>query len=66
MHAAVWFVILELLGLAAFVLFLPLLRRLPDAGLGAAKLLGVAVVAFGAFAMTTWAGVALTRTSVLG
>ena len=38
--------LIELLGLAAFVLFLPMFRSLPDAGFGVAKTLGLTVSAF--------------------
>ena len=60
-HAVRWFVLLELLGAAAFVLFLPLFRRLPDAGLGLSKIVALAVIAGCVFVTVTWIGVALDR-----
>ncbi len=60
-HAIGWFLLLELLGFAAFVLFIPLFRTLPDAGFGVAKTLGLAVPAATLFVATSWFGVALSR-----
>ena len=60
-HALGWFLLLELSGLAAFVLFLPVLRRFPDAGAGVAKLLGLAVPAVALFVTVTWLGASFTR-----
>lgn len=56
-----WVVVLELIGLATFVLFLPLLRRLPDAGLGVSKILGLVLLAGAVFACVTWLGRTLDR-----
>jgi YYY domain-containing protein len=64
-HAIGWFLLLELLGLAAFVLFLPLFRALPDAGLGIAKTLGLATPTFSLFVASAWFGVTLTRPFVI-
>jgi len=60
-HALGWFALLELLGLATFVVLAPALRALPDAGLGMAKVVGLVVTGFAVFAAVTWAGVPLTR-----
>ena len=53
-HALRWFVVLELLGAAAFVLLLPLFRRLPDAGLGLSKLVALAFLAVTLFVAVAW------------
>ncbi|MEO6652963.1 MAG: DUF2298 domain-containing protein, partial [Ilumatobacteraceae bacterium] len=64
-HVAGWFLLLEVFGLAAFILFLPLLRDLPDAGLGVGKTLGLVMLAFGLFVANTWLGVTLARPVVV-
>jgi hypothetical protein len=64
-HAIGWFLLLELLGLAAFVLFLPLFRRLPDAGFGVAKTLGLTVPAFALFVASSWFGLELSRALIV-
>ncbi len=53
-HLIGWFLLLELFGLAAFVLFRPILGGLPDAGLGVAKTLGLVVPACTLFIASTW------------
>ncbi|MEQ1699464.1 MAG: DUF2298 domain-containing protein [Ilumatobacteraceae bacterium] len=60
-HLLGWWLLLELSGLAAFVVFLPLLRRLPDAGLGVSTTLGLAVPAVAVFVAVTWLGISFTR-----
>jgi len=60
-HVLGWFLLLELSGLAAFVLFLPALRRFPDAGAGVAKMLGLALPAVALFVAVTWLGASFTR-----
>jgi YYY domain-containing protein len=62
-HLVAWFVLLELIGLAAFALFLPLLAGLPDAGWGAAKILGLGTIAVGMFVATAWLRIDLGRTT---
>lgn len=64
-HAIGWFLLLELLGLAVFVLLLPMFRRLPDAGFGVAKTLGLSVPALTLFVASSWLGLALSRTLVI-
>lgn len=64
LHALGWFVLLELFGFAAFVIMLPLLRRLPDAGLGLGKTIGLAIVAFAIFVIGSWTNVTLSRALV--
>lgn len=54
MHVVGWFALLELFGLAAFVLFLPLFRRLPDAGLGLSKILALMCLAIAVFFCVAW------------
>ncbi|MEO7397161.1 MAG: DUF2298 domain-containing protein, partial [Ilumatobacteraceae bacterium] len=60
-----WFALLELFGLAAFALFVPLLQRLPDGGLGLAKILALSCLSFGLFIAATWFRLALDRTVVV-
>jgi len=60
-HAIGWWLLVQLSALAAFVIFLPVFRRLPDAGAGLATMLGLAVPTVGLFAATTWGGLELTR-----
>jgi YYY domain-containing protein len=64
-HAIGWFLLLELLGLAAFVLFLPVFRNLPDAGFGIAKTLGLTVPASTLFIASSWFGLELSRTLIV-
>ena len=61
LHLVAWLLLLELFGLAAFVLFLPIFRELPDAGLGVAKTLGLVVPACTLFIANTWFRISLTR-----
>ena len=65
LHALGWFVVLELFGLAAFVIALPLLRRLPDAGFGLGKTLGLVVVSFPVFLIGSWSDVRVDRPLVV-
>lgn len=60
-HLLGWLVLVEASGAAAFVLFLPLLRRFPDAGAGVSKMLGLAVPAVAVFVSVTWLGLTFTR-----
>ena len=60
-HVIGFFVLLELFGLAAFALLLPLLRFLPDAGLGLAKIAALVTMAFAVFVATAWLRVDLDR-----
>jgi YYY domain-containing protein len=63
LHVIGWFVLLELLGFAAFAMFAPLLRRLPDAGWGVAKILALGCLAFALFISAAWLHIDLGRTS---
>ncbi len=63
-HVVAWFVLLEVLGLAAFALFAPMLQRLPDAGFGLAKTLALASLAFAMFVAATWLRLDLNRSLV--
>ena len=56
MHLVAWLLVLEALGLAMFVIARPLLRDLPDAGVGASKLLALALLTFGMFVWSAWLG----------
>lgn len=60
-HVVGWLVLVELLGLAGFAIALPVLRSLPDAGAGLAKLLGLLGPATLVFVLATWGGQVLTR-----
>jgi YYY domain-containing protein len=61
LHLIGWFLLLELLGFAAFALFLPLFVRLPDAGLGVSKILGLGVLAAALFLTVSWTPLRLDR-----
>ena len=56
MHLVAWLLVLEALGLAMFVIARPLFRDLPDAGVGASKLLALALLTFGMFVWSAWLG----------
>lgn len=58
-HAIGFLALIELFGAAAFVLYFPLLRRLPDAGLGVSKVLGLLTMALATFVSAAWLGRAL-------
>jgi YYY domain-containing protein len=60
-HLLGWWLLLQLSAIAAFIVFLPLLRRLPDAGLGVSTMLGLAVPAVAVFVAVTWLGISFTR-----
>ncbi|MEZ5381181.1 MAG: DUF2298 domain-containing protein [Microthrixaceae bacterium] len=60
-HLFAWFLALELMGLAAFVLFERLFFDLPDAGLGLSKTLGLGASAFALFVLNTHLHVELSR-----
>jgi YYY domain-containing protein len=60
-HVFAWFVLLELLGFAAFAVFAPLLQRLPDAGFGLAKTMALASLAFAMFIAAAWLHLDLSR-----
>ncbi len=60
-HMLGWLLLIELSAAASFVIFLPLLRRFPDAGAGVAKMIGLAVPAVAVFMAVTWLGLAFTR-----
>ena len=64
LHVLAWFVLLEVLGIAAFAMFAPLLQSLPDAGWGLAKILALGTLAFALFIAAAWLHVDLDRTSV--
>ncbi|MCU1358911.1 MAG: hypothetical protein JWN99_200, partial [Ilumatobacteraceae bacterium] len=61
-HVIEWFVLLEVLGLAAFVLLSPLLGRLPDAGLGLSKIAALGALSLTMFVAATWLHIDLSRT----
>jgi YYY domain-containing protein len=65
LHALVWLAVVQLVGLAAFVVLAPVLRRLPDAGLGIAPVVGLVVVTATVFVLVAWLGAPLTRATVL-
>ena len=60
-HLLGWLLLVEASGAAAFVIFLPLLRRFPDGGFGVSKMLGLALPAVAVFVAVTWLGLAFTR-----
>ena len=60
-HTVGFLAFIELFGAASFVLFFPLLRRLPDAGLGVSKILGLVTMALATFVSAAWLGRALDR-----
>ncbi|MEO6125847.1 MAG: DUF2298 domain-containing protein, partial [Ilumatobacteraceae bacterium] len=64
-HALGWFVLLETFGVIAFVLAFPLLRRLPDAGLGLSKTLALALLSFAVFVAAAWLDLVIDRTLVV-
>lgn len=64
LHALGWFLLLELFGLAAFVIMLPLLNRLPDAGFGLGKTIGLAIVAFALFVIGSWTSATIDRSLI--
>jgi YYY domain-containing protein len=63
-HVVGWFLLLELFGFAAFALFLPVLGRLPDAGLGMSKTLALAAMSLAVFVWATWLDHTISRASV--
>ena len=63
-HVAAWFVLLHLMGAVAFVVLLPLLRRLPDAGLGISLAMGLVLPAAAVFVAVAALDVAFTRSLV--
>ena len=65
-HALGFLALIELFGAAAFVLYLPLLRRLPDAGLGVSKVLGLLTMALATFVGAAWLERPLDRSLVVG
>ncbi|MCB1029657.1 MAG: hypothetical protein KDB24_18030, partial [Microthrixaceae bacterium] len=65
-HLFAWFLVLELIGVAAFVLCERLFADLPDAGLGLSKTLGLGASAFALFVLNTHLDVAVTRGLVVG
>ena len=60
-HLLGWLLLVEASAAAAFVIFLPVLRRFPDAGAGVSKMLGVGLPAVAVFVAVTWLGIAFTR-----
>lgn len=60
-HVIGWMVLLELIGLAGFVIFLPLFQRLPDAGLGLSKIISLVGLSFVVFIAAAWLHVDLSR-----
>ena len=54
-----WFGVVEVLALAAFVLLLPALRGLPDAGLGASKIVALVGLSAAMFVAVSWLGLVL-------
>lgn len=65
LHLLGWLALLAMSAVAAFVLCLPLLRRLPDAGAGVAPLLGLAAPAVVVFVIVAWGQVVFTRGLVI-
>lgn len=65
LHAAWWFVLLELFGLVAFVIALPLFQRLPDAGLGISKTVALGLLSFAVFVAAAWLDLVIDRTLVV-
>jgi YYY domain-containing protein len=65
LHALGWLALFEVLALAAFVMLLPLFDRLPDAGWGISKLLGLAGPAGALFVLSAWGGVPFDRSVVI-
>ena len=63
-HVVALFLLLELFGLAAFALLLPLFRFLPDAGLGLAKIAALVTMAFAVFVANAWLRIDLDRALV--
>lgn len=59
LHALGWLLVVELLAAAAFVCLLPRLARLPDAGVGVSKTVGLVVVTCAIFIANTWFGVSV-------
>ncbi len=57
LHVVGWLLIVELLAAFAFVLLLPRLERLPDAGVGVSKSLGLVMTTCAIFVANTWLGV---------
>lgn len=60
-HVVAWFLLVELIGLATFVLTRRLWSDLPDAGLGVAKIVGLGAVGLALFVWSTWLGRGLGR-----
>ena len=60
-HALGWLVLLMLAAGAAWVLLLPVLGRLPDAGAGLAPLVGIAGPALVLFSIVSWTPIELGR-----
>ena len=60
-HVVAWFVLVELIGLATFVLTRRLWSDLPDAGLGVAKVVGLGTVGLALVVWSTWLGGGLGR-----
>lgn len=58
-QAVAWFAIVALLAVASFVILLPALRRLPDAGAGLAPIVGLVAVAGLVLCAVGWAGIPL-------
>ncbi len=63
-HALGILALVELFGFAAFVLILPVTRRLPDAGLGVSKVFGLLTMAFVTFVCVVWFGRTLDRSLI--
>ena len=60
-HALGWLVLFMLAAAAAWVLLLPVLGRLPDAGAGLAPLVGIAGPALALFSIVSWTPIELGR-----
>ena len=59
-----WLIVVQLIGLATFLLFFPLLRGLPDRGFALSKILGVLLVAYFAWLLGSLRIMAFTSASV--
>ncbi len=64
-QAVFWLALLELLGLAAFSMLVAVLRFLPDAGFGVAKLGGLVIVGVPLWIVVAWGWLSLSRSLVV-
>jgi YYY domain-containing protein len=61
LHALGWLALLTTMACATWIVLLPVMRSLPDAGLGTSWAIGLVLTAFGSFVATTWWGLDLGR-----